>query len=694
MVDVAANDVLDAVAEAGSVAELSPSSMGPADSCVSEQTEVHSEGVNGGFAAEEEAAGITANGVANGGVHDEPESAVAADSAADPEVNEAAAAKSGAETEEEAPPEEEKWRKQLWFVRMPKPPEDTAVLALDQEFESLRVQHNLLSETMTVKKLEKDAAISNLRNAQDAVNRCIEALRAKDEQLLPLKQLRAARKTLAEDLASYKDLPVKSEIEIDRRVAEANHNIEHSSLTLNEEKALLKEVKKLSASRDRIKEYTIKNSQMEELKAQIRAMEASLEGVEADCRALRSELQVAKVVRDKFKEEERGVAASMSEVYAERAQIKEVKDAAYNRMAERKSGTRAKVTDFYENRRFSRRVRQLLAEGKLEEARDLCAEQQEEAHAKLNTDDAYRAEYFKLWGQQRVPTFDFSPEEPEEVLARKGAKAPKKATTALDPEVARRNADAIIAAAMAEVSLQVKSAPAAAAAAKEPDPVPEPLPVPAAAPLPAAKPKATKAAGAPLVVVPEASLPAALQQDDKFQLPDFAKQAAKSTAAKSTTSKEREQQQSRDAREKAAEAEARKERRRKAAERRREKAAEVAKVKDAEARVTAEAVAATAAAATVAASAVSDGDSEPAAAEAPVVAPAVKSSQPAKRSGGGNGKAGAKAAAAATRNAVRARPPAPKKKGFKAWLKQYEMYLIGAALVLFVLTMLHFSFSR
>lgn len=44
---------------------------------------------------------------------------------------------------------------------------------------------------------------------------------------------------------------------------------------------------------------------------------------------------------------------------------------------------------------------QLVGAGKLEEARELCSAQMEEAHAKLSSDADYRAEYFALWEQQR-----------------------------------------------------------------------------------------------------------------------------------------------------------------------------------------------------------------------------------------------------------------------------------------------------
>lgn len=44
---------------------------------------------------------------------------------------------------------------------------------------------------------------------------------------------------------------------------------------------------------------------------------------------------------------------------------------------------------------------QMVAEGRLEEARDACAEQQEEAQALLTSNPDFAKEYFALWDQQR-----------------------------------------------------------------------------------------------------------------------------------------------------------------------------------------------------------------------------------------------------------------------------------------------------
>lgn len=60
-----------------------------------------------------------------------------------------------------------------------------------------------------------------------------------------------------------------------------------------------------------------------------------------------------------------------------------------------KTPKQAKSADFYSNRKFSKEVREMLAAGKLEDARARCAAQTDEAMARLASDDEYRADYVR-----------------------------------------------------------------------------------------------------------------------------------------------------------------------------------------------------------------------------------------------------------------------------------------------------------
>lgn len=77
-------------------------------------------------------------------------------------------------------------------------------------------------------------------------------------------------------------------------------------------------------------------------------------------------------------------------------------DDVWGRLQETRRVQRAKLDDFYDNRRMSQMVRGMIREGKVEEARGLCRQQTEEKLAQLGSDEPYRRHYNLLWQQQRT----------------------------------------------------------------------------------------------------------------------------------------------------------------------------------------------------------------------------------------------------------------------------------------------------
>ena len=72
--------------------------------------------------------------------------------------------------------------RRLWFVRMPRPPEIPAIKALEMEVETYQAQARLLSESLNVQKMDRDAIREQVRTAREAMKRCREAFDAKNNE--------------------------------------------------------------------------------------------------------------------------------------------------------------------------------------------------------------------------------------------------------------------------------------------------------------------------------------------------------------------------------------------------------------------------------------------------------------------------------------------------------------------------------
>jgi hypothetical protein len=281
---------------------------------------------------------------------------------------------------------------------MPKPPEAPFIKALEQEVETYQAQVRLFSESLNVHKLDRDAIRENVRTAREALKRCKDAFDAKSAEVKPLRDalqtVSQASRKLREEFA---DLEARSESELDTKLSALKNRIEHESIPLNEEKKIIATIKKLEAQRSRVKEFQATVGAAAKGRADVDNLRAELKEHEAELSVLRKERDTQQAILTKFREQEAEADSEVEATMTERRRVKDLQDAAYTRMNEARKSQRTKNDAHFTNRRLSRTVRELIAAGKAEEARAMCAEQMEEMHAKLASNDQFRAQYYAQW---------------------------------------------------------------------------------------------------------------------------------------------------------------------------------------------------------------------------------------------------------------------------------------------------------
>ena len=84
------------------------------------------------------------------------------------------------------------------------------------------------------------------RQAQSELRGCRERWQAKEDQLKPLREARDAQRQSQTGLRTAgNELSCKSVAELEARIRELNHQQQHSSLSVNEEKRVIQQVKLL-----------------------------------------------------------------------------------------------------------------------------------------------------------------------------------------------------------------------------------------------------------------------------------------------------------------------------------------------------------------------------------------------------------------------------------------------------------------
>ncbi|KAL6767886.1 hypothetical protein ACKKBF_B37005 [Auxenochlorella protothecoides x Auxenochlorella symbiontica] len=497
-----------------------------------------------------------------------------------------------------AVPAVERGPRRLWLVRVPKPPEVTALAALEQELAAYTQQVKLLNESASVKKVARDDARKDTQAAREAYRLCRDAYNACMEVVTPLREAArgsagAGPRRLRE---SYPELEVWSVAELDERLAGMEYRLQHESVPLAEEKRLVAGLKRLADQRARVAEYEAAAGAARDpaLLADAARARAALAEAEEEARALREERAAQKEVLDGFWEAERAVDAEVEAILAERRRLKELQDEAYARVSEVRRAHRERKDAYYSSRRHSTGVRALLREpGGVEKARAMCGEQVDRQLAVLRDNDDYRAEYLTLIEQQRGRPSTWEEGEEAGNGARRGHS--RQPSLPLTEEETKERAQGTIAAVLEQARSRVvdlKHAAAAATAAAAPHPVAVEVAVPVAPAEPRAMPKKAPRAE-PAHPEPERAAP---EPEPAFELPAAVAARARCETAAAEADRAAEAERQRAAR---AEAEKKKARRAEKAKR----GAERARAAAAAAETSAAAAAATVASAAAAAAA-------------------------------------------------------------------------------------------
>jgi hypothetical protein len=203
-------------------------------------------------------------------------------------------------------------------------------------------------------------------------------------------------------------------------------------------------------------------------------IKAIINDMENEFKVIKSERDAAnKIVQDIYAKL-KDASGQLQELEAEHAELVNAKEEAVKALDAAREESNANAKDYRENRKFSLEVRDLVAAGRIDEAKALVAAQVEEWCAKLAGDATLRKEYTAFWSEQRrymvselLPGSSIIAQQEAKAAAGK-APAGKGAAgkgAAKAPPVARgaEKAKSIIDSIMAEASREAKARASAAA---------------------------------------------------------------------------------------------------------------------------------------------------------------------------------------------------------------------------------------
>jgi hypothetical protein len=298
-------------------------------------------------------------------------------------------------------------KRQLWIVRVPAPPADDEH---DAEIERKEARVVALTkiiddamETLSDAKLKRDEAREAIVPVRDQLREVNDELREKQQDMKPLLDVVAASNARANEVKSLgRELKgVSTEEALQARLDELEHKMNHESLSVLEQKAVLRDISKLKEKRADVTKLQGKRDAIEASSFDRETAASRLTLMRSLVGFIKTKQSEVKALFDHYK-----AAADEADARAKNANERRAAAADERRAltaelrAARKVGARDR-SEFYRSRRVAAKARDLVKRGDVAEAEALCLEQVEHVHARLAMDAEYRVEYAEGLARQR-----------------------------------------------------------------------------------------------------------------------------------------------------------------------------------------------------------------------------------------------------------------------------------------------------
>ncbi|XP_030511936.1 proton pump-interactor 1-like [Rhodamnia argentea] len=186
-----------------------------------------------------------------------------------------------------------------------------------------------------------------------------------------------------------------SEEELNELIQSLNYRIQHESIPLAEEKQLLREIKQLEGTREKVianaalrADVQGKYGQREEIQGQVKLMGVGLDGVRKDQQAVKGKIK-------NLREELEGIENDIRSLQDELSLTIQKRDKAYENMQELRKRRDEANAPFYQNRAILNVAKDLAAKKDICSLQELALNEVEKFFSLWNDNKSFRDDYLK-----------------------------------------------------------------------------------------------------------------------------------------------------------------------------------------------------------------------------------------------------------------------------------------------------------
>ncbi|CAI5491616.1 unnamed protein product [Closterium sp. Naga37s-1] len=287
--------------------------------------------------------------------------------------------------------------REFYFIRIPRPDlsaEINKIKAVEQRVKEKRDKQQAVSAALRLKKAQWSEAFEALKAARARARDCSQDVRNKFDEAKPLQ---GVLRKMNESKASVRDrgrgLECTTEAQLNALIAATEHRMQHETISLKEEKQLMKELKELEASRPKVKEMEALTASFQESQGQRDSIQERLKPLMAEVDVLKLERDAAQKICATLEAEAAALDEEVQALFGERTKAQLDADKVYDELRAARAATNKKDEDFRQYRADLATIQELASKKDVAALEAFCEQQRERTHLRLNTDAAYRAAY-------------------------------------------------------------------------------------------------------------------------------------------------------------------------------------------------------------------------------------------------------------------------------------------------------------
>ncbi|XP_020223585.1 proton pump-interactor 1 [Cajanus cajan] len=283
----------------------------------------------------------------------------------------------------------------FYFVRW-RPYDDPTIKSkadqLDKEISKKNQSRFQITEALKAKRSERAELISQIKALRGDSRQFQSIVDEKIKEIEPLQQ--ALGKLRTPNNAGQGGL-CSSEEELNRVIYSLQYRIQHESIPLTEEKQILREIKQLEGTREKVIANAAMRAKLQEsmgqkeaIQDQVKLIGGDLDGVKKERQAIRSKI---KQIDDVLKTIDKDIQTLQDEL----ASVSQKRDKSFESMQQLRKQREEGNTYFYQSRTILNKARELAAKKDINTLDELAQTEVEKFMAHWNGEKTFRNDYEK-----------------------------------------------------------------------------------------------------------------------------------------------------------------------------------------------------------------------------------------------------------------------------------------------------------